>query len=242
MIKLSDLDQRRFGHVTAKAEVGAGDDIEALLAECAGRQVQFLIARCSTLHLAKVQEMERHGFFLADTLVYYRKKRIDPRALQLPEGFAVRAASPADAREIEQMAARSFQGYFGHYHADPRLDKARCDEVYSSWAANSCSLGDFCSHVLLVTSSRTGEIAAFATLKRHDAAEFEGVLFGVDPAFQGKGLYAQLMDLSQQWGLDNGFVRMIVSTQVTNVAVQKAWCRQGFEPVRSCYTLHKWMA
>lgn len=239
---LSDLDRRRFGHVTAKVDVGAGDDVEGILRECADQGVRLLIGRCSTLELEKVQEMERLGFFLTDTLVYYRKKRICPRSLQLPESFGVRSAGPADAPEVEKMAARSFRGYFGHYHADPRLDKSNCDEVYSSWAANSCSGGAFCSHMILVTSARNGEIAAFATLKRHDDAEFEGVLFGIDPAYQGKSLYPQLLDLSQQWGTENGFVRMVVSTQVTNVAVQKAWCRQGFEPFRSCHTLHKWLA
>jgi hypothetical protein len=31
--------------------------------------------------------------------------------------------------------------------------------------------------------------------------------------------------------------RLIISTQVTNVAVQKIWTRLGFEPVRSYYTV-----
>lgn len=241
MISLSDLDRKRFGHVTAKVKIDANDDVESILRDCADRQVRLLIARCSTLHLDKVQEMEHLGFFLADTLVYYRKRRISARMLELPGGFATRLAGPEDAPSVPDMAARSFQGYFGHYHADSRLDRAKCDEVYSSWAANSCGGTPFCTAMILITSAHD-DIAAFATLKRHDDAEFEGVLFGVDPAHQGKGLYPQLMDLSQQWGVDHGHVRMIVSTQVTNVTVQKAWCRQGFEPFESCYTLHKWFA
>jgi GNAT superfamily N-acetyltransferase len=241
MIALSELDRLRFGHVTAKVDVDAGDNIESILADCIAKRVQLLIARCSTLHLDKVQEMEQLGFFLTDTLVYYRKKSISARSLELPEDFSVRPAGPQDAAEVEKLAARSFQGYHGHYHADPRLDRMHCDEVYSSWAANSCGAGGFCDHMMLITSVRKDEIAAFATLKRHSDAEFEGVLFGVDPAYQGKGLYGQLIDLSQQWGIENRFTRMIVSTQVTNMAVQKAWCRQGFEPFKSLYTLHKWL-
>jgi ribosomal protein S18 acetylase RimI-like enzyme len=239
MIALSELDYQRFGQVTAKVEVGPEDEVDGLLANCVEQGVQLLIARCSARDLAKVQEMERLGFFLADTLVYYRKKKIQ-RSLQLRDGFSVRAARPGDAREVEALAARSFKGYFGHYHADPRLGREQCDQVYSSWAANSCRGGEFCSHVILITSNPKGDIAAFATLKRHEDSEFEGVLFGVDPAYQGKGLYSHLLDLSQQWGIENGFTRMVVSTQVTNVTVQKAWCRQGFEPYRSSYTLHKW--
>jgi hypothetical protein len=33
---------------------------------------------------------------------------------------------------------------------------------------------------------------------------------------------------------------MLISTQITNVAVQKVWTRLGFEPSRSYYTFHKW--
>lgn len=241
MISLSDLDRKRFGHVTAKVEIDADDDVASILRDCADRQVRLLIARCSTLRLDKVQEMERLGFFLADTLVYWRKDRISGRSPALPQGFAVRPAVPDDAPELERVAARVFHDYLGHYHADPRLDKARCDEVYSSWAANACRGGEVCSQMLLITSASTGEVAGFAALKRCDDHEFDGVLFGVEPAFRGQGLLSQLLDLSQQWGVENGFTRMLYSTQTTNVAAQKALCRQGFEPLRSCYTLHKWL-
>ena len=33
---------------------------------------------------------------------------------------------------------------------------------------------------------------------------------------------------------------MVLSTQVTNLAVQKVWSRLGFEPSRSYYTFHLW--
>lgn len=242
MITLSDLDQERFGHVTAKVQVGERDDLGSILAECADRRVELLIARCATGHLAKVQAMERLGFFLTDTLVYYRKEQVSRSSLELPEAFRTRCAQPEDAPEMERVAGRVFHGYLGHYHADPRLDTARCDEVYSSWAANSCSGGDFCTEMILITAAATGAIAGFAALKRRDDAEFDGVLFGVDPAFQRQGLFDQLLELSQRWGIEHGFARMLYSTQLTNVPVQRTLCRRGFEPLRSTYTLHKWLA
>lgn len=241
MIALSALDRQRFGHVVAKASVGANDDLDALLSECASQDVELLIARCASESLAQVQRMERRGFYLTDTLVYFQKKQVAPCGVALPAGYALRFAEPRDAPLLQAVAARAFEGYAGHYHADPRLDPSRCDEVYSSWAANSCSGQPFCDAVLLITSGSPDHVAAFATLARLNDLSFEGILFGVDPSHQGKGLYAQLMERSQQWGLDQGLVRMVVSTQVTNVAVQKAWCRQGFEPSGSTYTLHKWL-
>jgi len=31
-----------------------------------------------------------------------------------------------------------FHGYLGRYHADDRLDRGKCDELYTSWAYCSC--------------------------------------------------------------------------------------------------------
>src|SRR5262249_9679157 len=140
-----------------------------------------------------------------------------------------------------KLAALAFQGYQGHYHADKRLDRSRCDEVYSSWASNCCRGGEFCDHMILIASANDGEIAAFAALKRRDDAELDAALVAVRPTFQGTGLFGQLLDLSQQWGIGKGFTRMLYSTQVTNVTAQRSLCRHGFEPLKSCYTLHKWL-
>jgi len=83
-------------------------------------------------------------------------------------------------------------------------------------------------------------IVAFATLRRNSAEEGEGVLFGVAPEAQGRGIYRSLMIGAMLWFRTRGTARMVVSTQVTNAAVQKVWTRLGFEPWKSNYTFHKW--
>jgi hypothetical protein len=47
---------------------------------------------------------------------------------------------------------------------------------------------------------------------------------------------------SLQWCRSQGAQRMIISTQVVNVSMQKVWCRVGFEPSHSYYTFHKWFS
>jgi hypothetical protein len=42
------------------------------------------------------------------------------------------------------------------------------------------------------------------------------------------------------WCASRGAARMMVSTQINNVAVQKVWARLGFEPNYAYYTFHKW--
>jgi GNAT superfamily N-acetyltransferase len=139
---------------------------------------------------------------------------------------------------VERVAAGAFQGYYGHYHADPKLDRNKCDEGYVSWAVRSCTLKQVATEVLV--AERDNQIVGFATLRLNSPEEGEGVLFGVAPEAQGIGIYRSFMVSGMQWCKEQQVKRMIVSTQVTNVAVQKVWCRVGFEPAYSYYTFHKW--
>ncbi|MDT8273386.1 MAG: GNAT family N-acetyltransferase, partial [Desulfomonilia bacterium] len=202
--------------------------------------VEFLIARCPSHDLETVQQMERHGFLLMDTLVYYTcrlKNKPFGNALSSQD---VRPIKSGEENSVKNIAASSFKGYQGHYHADSRLEKKKCDEVYIDWAYTSCSKETLAHEVLV--KEREGEIVGFATMRMNNSAEGEGVLFGVAPSFQGKGIYRSLMIGGMKWCVENNMDRMVVSTQVNNIAVQKVWVRLGFEPSRSYYTFHKWFS
>lgn len=235
---LSKIDQLRFGVVTAKATLENSDDVQGLLNKAEENNVEFLIIRLATNNLKMVQALEQQGAFLTDTLVYYVKKKIESYIDCLPDGYSMRLSLPGDADRVGALAIQAFNGYLGHYHADSRLSKEDCDLVYSSWASDSCRSENIANSVILL--EKNSEIAAFATLKINNPNEIAGVLFGVSPAHRNKNLYSYLMCLSQNWGVINNFRQMLVSTQVTNTVVQKYWCRQGFEPYKSYYTLHKW--
>ena len=236
---LSEIDRLRFGFVTAKATFTQAEDARHAIQLSRSHVVSLLIARVPTHCLAAAQELENRGSILTDTLVQFVNKRITPEAVDLPAGYALRLATKGDAPMIELVAAATFRDYLGHYHADPALDRKKCDQVYSSWAGLSCLDKTVADAVLII--ERESEIAAFATLKFVDEVETEGVLFGVAPQHQSKGLYLCLMRAVQNLSLDATRRRMTVSTQVTNTAVQKAWCRLGYEPWRSVYTFHTWL-
>ena len=233
----SGVDSERFGVRVARAMV-VQDTLQQVLDFCEAERVDLLIARCPTSELSTVQNMEAAGFLLMDTLVYYSfdlaKGTIpadSPRVL-------VRRILPGDETAVEEVAAAAFQGYYGHYHADPKLDQRKCDEGYIAWAVRSCTLKQVATEVLV--ADRDNEIVGFATLRLNNSEEGEGLLFGVSPKAQGIGIYRSFMVSAMEWCKAQQAKRMIVSTQVTNVAVQKVWCRVGFEPARSFYTLHKW--
>ena len=236
-MKLSPLDTARWKVATAKASAVTAGNLPALLAQCRSYDVRFLIARCQTGELAAAQAMEREGFELMDTLVYFsRSLGAGPPADEAALG--VRELAQGEHGAVKEVAAQAFAGYFGHYHADARLARADCDALYVDWAERSCLSKELADQVLVAVPD--AKIAAFATLRLNDAEEGEGVLFGVAPEAQGRGLYRALMSGAMRRLKARGAQRMVVSTQINNVAVQKVWSRLGFEPSKSYYTFHKW--
>lgn len=235
---LSNIDKERFGVTTVKTPLMKVEDIPYVLDFCDKQHAEFLIARCKTSDLDTVHEMERLGFLLMDTLVYFQKN-LEKKTFPYDNSkILIRPLSNGEELIVKDIATNSFKRYFGHYHADRRLSRDECDKVYIDWAYKSCISKDASNHVLIAELG--GDIAGFATLRMNDSIEGEGVLFGVSPFCQGKGIYRLLMIGGMNWCVSEELSKMIVSTQITNVAVQKVWTRLGFEPSYSYYTFHKW--
>jgi GNAT superfamily N-acetyltransferase len=236
---VSALDSERWGLVTAKATGVKAADAPRLLRFCQQHGVRLLIARCSASQLGAAQALEAAGARLMDTLVYYARAIAGELPADVPS-VPVREATASDAAAVREVAAASFKGYFGHYHADPALDRRQCDATYMDWAYRSCLSTNVADGVLV--GEDAGRIVAFATLRLTSDAEGEGVLFGVAPQAQGRGVYRSLMVAAMNWCREHGRTRMVVSTQITNVAVQKVWTRLGFEPAGAQYTFHQWFS
>ncbi len=237
MVTLSAIDTERFGIQTARDPLFTASDVPGLLGFCREHAVRLLIARCAAEDGAAAQALEEAGGRLMDVLVYWARDLEKP----LPTGpgpAPVRRLRPGDLEAVRRVAAAAFRGYLGHYHADPRLDRARCDEVYASWAERSCTDPAAASAVLV--AEHDGAVAGFLTLLRREPEEQEIVLNGVDPALQRRGLYRSLVLAALAHARADGAKRLIVSTQLVNVGVQKTWARAGFEPRRSYCTFHAW--
>jgi len=237
-VSLSAIDEERFGIRTAKALQVTLDVLPSVMDFCRTNRVALLIARCLASELQAAQAMERQGFTLMDTLGYYERNLVKKPIPQDIGKFLIRPIRPGEEDKVKINAAKSFRGYFGHYHADNRLDPTKCDEVYSSWAFRSCVSRDVASEVLVADSDSS--VVGFATLRLNSQEEGEGILFGVCPSVQGQGIYRSFTIKGMEWCLSKGATRMVVSTQITNIAVQKVWTRVGFESSHAYYTFHKW--
>jgi len=237
-IFLSDIDKERFGIRTARVVGVTVENLHSILEFCRKEQVKLLIARCSIFDLETTQSMERKGFLIMDTLVYYTlaldKKDISSNNIAI-------YFRPIHAEEEEEMisvAVESFRGYFGHYHADQRLDNNKCDEAYVDWARKAfISRGSNGNFQVAEIDNR---IVAFGVFRINNPDEDELFLGGIHPDFQGQGIYQAFLYRAMEWCLSKNAKRIVISTQINNIAVQKILTRFGFEIAKGYYTFHKW--
>jgi GNAT superfamily N-acetyltransferase len=238
LVHLSAIDAERFDIRVARASRVTTETLPAVLGFCRTNGAVLLIARCQCSELGAAQAMEREGFSLMDTLLYCTR---DLTRLPLPSdtgSIPIRFFRPGEEEAVRVVAAESLRGYFGHYHADDRLDRAQCDAAYVSWALRSCTSREVADDVLV--AEWKGNVVGFFTLRLNSPDEGEAVIGGVLPSMQGHGVYRSFIVQGMAWCASKGAKRMLVSTQVTNVAVQKVWARLGFEPSHAYYTFHKW--
>jgi GNAT superfamily N-acetyltransferase len=234
---ISDIDKERFGFKTARVIGLTTDSLPFVLNFCGREKVELLIARCNMSDLGAAQSMEKRGFLLMDTLVYYS---IDLAGENVPADNGVALVRPILINEEEEMisvARESFRGYFGHYHADPRLEKNKCDEAYADWARKAFASRH--SENFLVGEIE-GRIVGFGVLRINNPDEGEMFLGGIHPDFQGQGIYHSFLCKAMDWCVSRNAKKMVISTQLKNISVQKVLIKFGFEISRGYYTYHKW--
>jgi GNAT superfamily N-acetyltransferase len=191
----------------------------------------FVIARIDTRRLDLVQYAERIGYRLCDTLVYWKGKNV--KGDSLPTGYWSRPLKQGE-KCLEPLARESFTGYLGHYHSDPQLGE-KATEAYVEWASTFQD-GIVIEHEVYEYPVVTRDPVAFGCF----STPCELTLGGVSSSHRGKGLYRQLVLSCMAWGLRNGIPEIEISTQITNLSVQKVWASLGLKPFKSVYTFHLW--
>jgi len=237
-IYLSDIDERRFSVRVAKAMNVTLNIIPYIHQYCLNNKVSLLIARCKTTEMMAVQEMEKDGFILMDTLVYYTRDMKDTIEMVGDKTIKIRIVKDGEEERVKEIADMAFHNYYGHYHLDSRLNQRKCDEIYSDWAYRSCMSKDVADFVLV--AEMHNRIVGFMALRTSRMNESEITLNGVLPEMQKKGIYRSMILGGMQYIKKRGNTNIIVSTQIVNIAAQKAWTRLGFELSHSFYTFHKW--
>src|SRR5207248_170364 len=123
-----------------------------------------------------------------DTLIYYRciVSAVVKRAAKTR--VEVRYAKSEEASHVASLARAAFTGYLSHYAADPKLDRAKCAEVYAEWAKESVAPGVEKTRVLIARYDGTD--VGFGIVRIAPSGEGEAVLAGVIPDAPVWGAFA----------------------------------------------------
>jgi GNAT superfamily N-acetyltransferase len=238
-IALSVFELERFGVKTARATLETDDDLQDLRRFVVQHQIELVIARVDSRSIRLVQDLERSGALLMDCQVYYERDLIKRPFVDRADRSWVHEVLPGERAAVAEIAKTAFKGFFGHYHADARLDRDAADKAYEDWTVRLCSEDDVADKMFV--ASLDGQVAGFAAMRRAANNDAELILFASAPDFQGRGIFQALTDEALRWAVSIGAKRCWGPTHVANLGVQKVWVRSGFEPFKSQFTLHQWL-
>jgi GNAT superfamily N-acetyltransferase len=235
----SPLESSRFGIRVARWR-GKSLDAPKLAREIYTHRADLVILRMPSEHSADANHLSVYGLHLqyADTLVYHEVALLAGEPL--PYGNQDVTFAPAraeDAALLEELVRICFTSYQSHYSANPRLDQMAVREGYVEWALQHVKQRKDSLHTWL--AKRDNKIIGFAACREDtDTGDAEIVLNGVHPDHAGGGVYSDLVRFVRGLYATRGRKRLLISTQITNRAAQKAWARQGFRLLESWTTFH----
>lgn len=243
----SEVESDRFGLSVARVVVGADAVADPELAGAVRARLtevvraadeDLLIIRWPAAEVLLGAAVAASGreIIPADVLTYWE---VPARQLVAPGEAGELSARPLAAADsaaraaLRQVVADSFAGYGNHYTANPLLDPELALAGYLDWAERSLIANP--ADVVLLTAGE--QPVGIATLQ-HDGDDLEILLAGIIGAAQGRGLYGHLLAGVGAEAVRRGCSRVIISTQVHNVRVQRAWVRAGFKPYAAVTTVH----
>lgn len=199
--------------------------------------VDVLILRLPSSTIDEHYKLKNTGFSYlhVDTLVHYQTslRSLDINETRNHTELEIITESKSD--ELKKLIPVIFDGYKNHYYSNPIFESDKIKEGYIEWAESYIASENKISWLVRVD----GEVAGFATCSYDEESnECEGVLYGVLPDFSGRGVYSDIIRLTQSYFKEKGFLHMWVSTQIQNYAVQKVWLREGFFLKKSYETYH----
>lgn len=205
------------------------------ISEFIATDYEFASCRVPTSDLQTLQLLLKSGFFLVDTLVYYKTSTEKHSHEDTGATSCIEQKHLID--QVVDTAKLSFNGYPSHYAMDPRLNRDRAAEIYIDWAKRCCTDKEVATDVRVLLDN--SKVAAFVALKKY-TSHGEVLLAAVLPSHQGRGMLQRLLRSTVAWGKEMGISEVYYSTQIQNISAQKALTRQGWEISHSFYTLHCW--
>jgi hypothetical protein len=237
---LSPLDTQRFGFNIARI-----DDISLLLttgfiSSLRDSNIRLVITRTSIEELDKVNRAADLGFRIMDVQSVWRSTLPSTPIHQNPD-LIIESATAADVPAFHAIAAKAFDGY-GHYFADPRLDRSRCREIYPDWAVKTLADPNVADEVVVARLNK--HTAGFLSLKireQNGTRYAAGVMGAVAEAFRGRHIFQAILCHAISWQQEKQLSWTQHNVLTANIPVNRAMANCGFRPAGACVTLHGWI-
>jgi hypothetical protein len=232
-------DSNRFGVPMGRVVVGYetqwNGGVAQQLAGALQRDEQILVVRypAAMSGCPGVLAASGRSILAADNLVYWEG---EPEAVAKscgpPVGGDVVGGDSVGGADLDKVVAESFRGYVNHYSVNPMLPQDLALEGYVEWARQSPpdSIAVLCSDETPVG------VATWVVDKQGGWVEI--LLAGLVPTARGRGMYSTLLGHVARRTAALAIPRMIISTQASNVRVQRAWVRAGLRPFATVATVH----
>lgn len=224
---------------TTGAEYQAAADALADALERTDDDVVVVRYPAHLMRLGAVVSRSGRDVVPAGTLTYWGADADGIRAtaadLEVVPAGHLRESAVDVGRVVDDVIADAFAGYGNHYLANPLLDGAAALAGYQDWARRSL-VGTDDALVLLARGKPIGVATMVAS--RDGRSHLEVLLAGLVSVAQGRGSYAVLLAACAGEARRRELERLIISTQVHNVRVQRAWARLGLRPFAAIETLH----
>lgn len=238
---VSLMDTERFGFKIAKVNE-FNFDIREILSFLKENSVELVISKVNANDLLLINKLEDEGFRIKDIQVTYKYDLKDYKINRNHDNpnIIIRNAEISDVGNLEAIALESFKNY-GHYSADNKLDKDKCNDIYKDWINRSVNNAKVADKIIVAEVDK--EVAGFLSFKKNEKPPFysAGVLGAVSKKFRNQNLFRMINIEGLNYGKEEGLEWIEHNVLITNLPVNKAYTNLGFSVYRSFITMHVWL-
>ena len=243
----SESESTTFGFSVARLSIGAKAEVDAvtlseMLAD-AFTKYQLVIARWEGSHqavpavLAKVALAYNFELIPCPTLIYWG---LDLNDVPMHDSAESQGEPPIvelnnDLGVLDSLITQTFGNYLSHYAYNPYLPSDTTERAYREWVKALSKDPAARCHVLNTANHLPTGIGISKQLT-DDSVEV--LLAGISETHQNQGLYPHLMNGMVRTARANSATQLVISTQASNIAVQRVWARIGLRPILSIENCH----
>lgn len=188
-------------------------------------------AKISASNMSLLDQLQSLNFLFAESEMVFEK------SLYSIENTEIKAwpAEFADLETVMQLAAKAFR--FSRFRT-PWFDQNASSDFYAEWAKNAIleKHDDLC---LKIEDSSNKSLLGFVTGKLIDTETARIGLIGITELMRGQKLGASLLAAIENWALNQGATKILVSTQGSNVQACSFYLKNNYQVKEINYWLYK---